>query len=80
MYKIVGAYEAKTHLPELLELASKGERTVITRRGNPIAILMPYYEEEAKLKNKAIEQMLKFKKQGLRGLKFKDLKETGRKW
>ena len=80
MYKTVGAYEAKTPLPELLELARKGERTVITRRGNPIAILMPYYEEESNLNNKAIEQMLKFKKQNLRGLKFKDLKETGRKW
>jgi prevent-host-death family protein len=37
----VGAYEAKTHLPELLEKVAKGERFVITRHGVPVAHLVP---------------------------------------
>lgn len=37
----VGAYEAKTHLPKLLERAAKGERITITRHGVPVAVLVP---------------------------------------
>ena len=37
----VGAYEAKTHLPKLLERVRRGERITITRRGKPIAELRP---------------------------------------
>ena len=39
--KRVGAYEAKTHLPRLLEEVSSGERIVITKHGAPVAILSP---------------------------------------
>lgn len=35
----VGAYEAKTHLSELLDRVSMGERIVITRHGTPVAAL-----------------------------------------
>jgi antitoxin (DNA-binding transcriptional repressor) of toxin-antitoxin stability system len=35
----IGSYEAKTHLPELLERVEKGEKIVITRRGVPVALL-----------------------------------------
>jgi prevent-host-death family protein len=37
----VGAYEAKTHLSELLDRVQRGERIVITRHGVPVAILQP---------------------------------------
>ena len=37
----VGAYEAKTHLPKLLERVRRGERITITKRGKPIAELRP---------------------------------------
>ena len=37
----VGTYEAKTHLPELLRAVETGETIVITRRGTPIARLVP---------------------------------------
>lgn len=37
----VGAYEAKTHLASLLEAVASGETVVITRRGKPIARLVP---------------------------------------
>ena len=37
----VGAYEAKTHLPELLKRVENGERITITRHGHPVAELVP---------------------------------------
>ena len=39
--KQVGAFEAKTHLPKLLDLVAQGERIAITRRGRPVAMLVP---------------------------------------
>jgi prevent-host-death family protein len=39
--KTVGAFDAKTHLNELLQRASKGETIRITRRGVPMAELTP---------------------------------------
>ena len=39
--RTVGAYEAKTHLAELLDAVAKGERVTITRRGMPVATLVP---------------------------------------
>ena len=41
MSESVGAYEAKTHLPRLLERVSRGERITITRHGVPVAELVP---------------------------------------
>ena len=38
----VSAYDAKTHLPKLLERTAKGERFVITRHGKPVAQLIPF--------------------------------------
>ncbi len=37
----VGAYEAKTHLGQLLDAVEKGETITITRHGVPVAILAP---------------------------------------
>ncbi len=43
----VGSYEAKTHLPALLERVEKGERFIITRRGKPIATLQQHVEGQS---------------------------------
>jgi prevent-host-death family protein len=40
----VGAYEAKTHLAQLLDRCAQGERFVITRHGKPVAVLAPVDE------------------------------------
>jgi prevent-host-death family protein len=37
----VGSYEAKTHLPQLLERVERGEIITITRHGKPVARLVP---------------------------------------
>lgn len=45
--RAVGTSEAKTHLPELLKAVETGETIVITRRGTPIARLVPVTVQEA---------------------------------
>ncbi len=42
MVTSVGAYEAKTHLSQLLDEAERGETIVITRHGRPVATLQPF--------------------------------------
>lgn len=42
----VGAYEAKTHLPRLLDQVQEGERFVITRHGKPVAELVPVQKRD----------------------------------
>ena len=37
----MGAYEAKTHLPRLLEDVAAGRTVVITKHGVPVARLVP---------------------------------------
>jgi prevent-host-death family protein len=39
--KTIGAFDAKTHLSELLEKVADGESFVITKRGKPVASLSP---------------------------------------
>jgi prevent-host-death family protein len=41
----VGSYEAKTHLPALLERVQAGESIVITKHGRAVARLVPVTEE-----------------------------------
>ncbi len=43
----VGAYEAKTHLPALLQIVRRGGSVIITHRGEPIAELRPPARDEA---------------------------------
>ena len=42
----VGAYEAKTKLPALLQRVERGETILITRRGLPVAVLKKPEEEK----------------------------------
>ena len=41
MPRILNLYEAKTHLSELVERASRGEEVVIAKAGQPKARLVP---------------------------------------
>ncbi len=78
--KTVGAYEAKTHLPRLLEQVSKGERIIITRHGIPVAILQP--PESAPLANAAevISQLKAFRREHpLAGISIQEMIEEGRR-
>lgn len=59
----VGSYEAKTHLPRLLERVAQGERITITKHGVPVAVLVPAGEAPAPDVRAAVEQMRRFREQ-----------------
>lgn len=44
--KIIGSFEAKTHLSGLIEEVQNGTEFVITKRGKPVARLIPYSTED----------------------------------
>lgn len=39
--RTIGAYEAKTHLPRLLDEVATGASITITKHGVPVAVLVP---------------------------------------
>lgn len=46
--KTVGTFEAKTKLAQILKLVENGERITITRRGVPIAEIIPAARRHSK--------------------------------
>ena len=58
----VGAYEAKTHLPRLLDRVARGEEIQITRNGRPVARLVTEPLEEATDVRSVIAQIREFRK------------------
>jgi prevent-host-death family protein len=76
----VGAYEAKTHLSQLLDRVSKGESITITRHGVPLTILQPFDADINMDVRSAIEELLKFRnKNKLNGLCVREMIEEGRR-
>ena len=49
----IGAYEAKTHLPRLLDRVARGESLTITRHGKPVARLVPVAGERQRAREAA---------------------------
>ena len=76
----VGAYQAKTHLPRLIERASKGHRITITKHGVPVAVLGPYDPERIGEIESVIRDLFKFReKNALSGLTIREMIEEGRR-
>jgi len=77
----VGAYQAKTHLSELLEKVEAGAEITITKHGAPVARLVPVKKEASPEERLAAIQRIRKLAGGLslRGLKIKDLISEGRR-
>jgi prevent-host-death family protein len=76
----VGAYEAKTHLPRLLERVARGERITITKHGVPVALLIPASGRQTAPTEEIVEQLRRFRKGRKRGsATLKSLIEEGRR-
>lgn len=77
--KEYGAYEAKTHLSELLDLVSAGETITISRHGTPIAILMPFKTSQRIPPGETIQKLRDLREHiFLDGISLRDMIEEGR--
>lgn len=77
--KTVGAYEAKTHLPGLLERVAKGEKITITKHGVPVATLQSADISIKKPVHETIEQIKQFRRKHCLGsLSLKEMIGEGR--
>jgi prevent-host-death family protein len=76
----VGAYEAKTHLAELLARVRQGERFTITKHGVPVAVLQPTDPGQARELSDVIAEIRSFRRgRTLDGLSVRELIEEGRR-
>jgi prevent-host-death family protein len=75
----VGAYEAKTHLPRLLDDVAAGKSVVITKHGVPVARLVPARQQAAEPRE--VIAALRNARRGVRldGLTLRDLIDEGRR-
>ncbi len=74
----VGAYEAKTHLPQLLEKVASGERITITKHGRSVAVLQPV-EGRSGVVSDIIRELKEFRRgKRLDGLTIREMIEEGR--
>ena len=74
----IGAYEAKTHLPKLLERVEKGERFIITRHGRAVAELGPVATPDEKSIRLAIADLRSLRDElAGRGVRMRDLLGKG---
>ncbi len=76
----VGAFDAKTHLSSLLDKVARGAEVLITRRGRPVARLIPAGRAERADAESAIEE-LRALRAGLKlgKLDWKELRDEGRR-
>jgi prevent-host-death family protein len=76
----VGAFEAKTHLSQLLERVSRGERITIEKHGVPVAVLQPVDATRVKPAGEVISELRQFRKgRRLEGVSLRALAEEGRR-
>lgn len=82
----VGSFEAKTKLAELLDKVEAGETVTITRRGRPVAKLVPAAVDEAeRARRRALIDEIKRKRAGWdkgakTGATIPDLIKAGRRY
>lgn len=78
---VIGAFDAKTHLPRLLRRVEEGERFVITKHNRPVAELIPFRERDTARIRAAIDRLAAFQKtHSLQGLSVRELIEDGRRF
>lgn len=79
--KTVGSYEAKTHLPRLLEEVANGEKIIITKHGVAIAMLVSVQSEQKKDPKVIIQEIKSFRQgRSLKGLSMRKMIKEGRRF
>jgi prevent-host-death family protein len=78
----VGAFEAKTHLSDLLDRVGRGEKITITRHGIPAAVLVPVEESGSRLTHReVVEGMRALRKRMKRdSMNVREMVNAGRRF
>ncbi len=79
MAKVIGSYDAKTKLPEILRRVEAGETFTITNRGKAVADLIPSRSSSREKTKQAIKNLLAMPKIIVSDDALQTLKESGRK-
>ena len=79
MAKVIGSYDAKTKLPEILRQVEAGERFTITNRGKAVADLIPSRSSSREKAKQAIKNLLAMPKITMSDDALQSLRESGRK-
>ncbi|MDR2617431.1 MAG: type II toxin-antitoxin system prevent-host-death family antitoxin [Treponema sp.] len=58
----IGTFEAKTHFSQIIEEVQNGKDFVITKRGKPIAKIVPFRDEPEMTRQDAFEQLKEMRK------------------
>jgi prevent-host-death family protein len=75
----VGSYEAKTHLPRLLDDVAKGESITITKHGIAVARLVPPTTDRRLTSDELIDGFRSFRRRHrLKGVSIRELIDEGR--
>ncbi|MFH0924631.1 MAG: type II toxin-antitoxin system prevent-host-death family antitoxin [bacterium] len=76
----IGAYDAKTHLSEILDKVTEGEKYVITKHGVPVAQIIPMLPSGKVDPVLTIQKIKNFRKGKTLGkLKIKEMINEGRR-
>ncbi len=75
----IGAYEAKTKLPEILRRVESGEAFTITNRGKPVADIIPSRAGRNQVTQSAIDNILKAREISVSDQLLMEMKLDGRK-
>ena len=77
----IGAFEAKTHLSEILNKVQEGLEIIITKRGKPIAKIIPFSDDKLSRKKQDILNDFKLIRSKVKGkVNIKSYIGEGRKY
>lgn len=62
MAQHIGAFEAKTHFSQILDKAEQGADFIITKRGKPVAKIIPFQREPEMTWGEALESFKELRK------------------
>ncbi|HEX3527015.1 MAG TPA: type II toxin-antitoxin system prevent-host-death family antitoxin [Thermoanaerobaculia bacterium] len=78
--RTVGAYEAKTHLSQLIEEVTRGQQVAITKNGLPVALLVPVPSMQKPDVREVISQLRELRRGITLGdLSLREMIEEGRR-
>ena len=58
----IGSYEAKTHFSQIIEKVENGADFIITKRGKPVAKIIPFEQEKKMTRKEAIQALREMRK------------------